>query len=275
MVLDRKVGDLADQFILLVVDVQALELRAEHLVLRHRRELGLGGRGAGCLGVLRERRAGQQRQAKRRSVQFSSCMSSQCSVDALQCEAVTNVPQTDLERLRRGAAGFVVKPRQQRFRRIAGQQGRERHGRLRRARRACRGWYAASRWTSRRAIMWAVRKSVSANATMTDPSSWTAPKSICRISRLRIRAPSSCARGWAGSKAKRATDKPAAARQRLIDRGGEVAVEGRRGEQAGLRDRAARRHRSSAAFGSDAPRSACWRISGKALAATCAGVAGR
>jgi hypothetical protein len=56
--------------------------------------------------------------------------------------------------------------------------------------------------------MWAVRRSVSANATMTDPSGWVAPKSICRISRLRIRAPSSWARGWAGSKAKRATDNP-------------------------------------------------------------------
>src|ERR1700692_3335055 len=32
---------------------------------------------------------------------------------------------------RRGAAGCVVKPRQQRLRRIVGLQGRERHGRLR------------------------------------------------------------------------------------------------------------------------------------------------
>ncbi len=61
---------------------------------------------------------------------------------------------------------------------------------------------------SRRAIMWPLRRSVSANTTTTEPSSWTAPKSICRISRLMIRAPSSWARGWAGSKAKRATDNP-------------------------------------------------------------------
>ena len=61
---------------------------------------------------------------------------------------------------------------------------------------------------SRRAIACAVFRSVSANTTTTEPSSCMAPKSICRIRRLMIRAPSNWARGWAGSKAKRATDNP-------------------------------------------------------------------
>ena len=39
-----------------------------------------------------------------------------------------------------------------------------------------------------------VRKSVSANTTSADPSLRSAPKSICRISRLKSRAPSSCTR---------------------------------------------------------------------------------
>ena len=47
--------------------------------------------------------------------------------------------------LRRGAAGFLVEPRQQRFRRIRRQHGRDRHGRLRSRCRVCRGWCAASR----------------------------------------------------------------------------------------------------------------------------------
>ena len=119
---------------------------------------------------------------------------------------------------------------------------------------------------SRRAMLWAVRRSVSANTTTTDPSSWAAPKSICRIRRLMIRAPSSCARGCSGSNAKRATDSPLPRDCGLIDGGGEIAAEGGRGQQAGSGSSRppasiARSVRLKCAS------SACWRISGRALAA--------
>ena len=61
---------------------------------------------------------------------------------------------------------------------------------------------------SRRATACAVFKSASGKTTTTEPSSWAAPKSICRIRRLMIRAPSNCARGCSGSNAKRASDNP-------------------------------------------------------------------
>ena len=48
-----------------------------------------------------------------------------------------------------------------------------------------------------------------------------------------IRAPSNCARGCAGSKAKRATDNPPPRCWRLIDGAGEIALEGGRCQQAG------------------------------------------
>jgi hypothetical protein len=60
MVLDREIGDLADRFILLILNVQALEFRTEHFVLRHCRKLRIGRRGANGLGVFGEYRACQQ-----------------------------------------------------------------------------------------------------------------------------------------------------------------------------------------------------------------------
>ena len=82
----------------------------------------------------------------------------------------------------------------------------------------------------------------------------TAPKSICRIRRLMMRAPSSCARGCAGIEGEARHRQSAAARlasdrRRLRNRAR------RRSWSAGrCGDRSARRRRSSAACGSDAPR---------------------
>ena len=50
-----------------------------------------------------------------------------------------------------------------------------------------------------------------------------------------IRAPSNCARGCPGSKAKRATDRPPPSASVWLDRAGKIALEGGRRQQAGLR----------------------------------------
>ena len=110
---------------------------------------------------------------------------------------------------------------------------RDRHRRLQRA--ASRLPWLVWRITleSRRAIMWALRRSVSANATMTEPSCCDGaeihlphqPADDPRAVELGARM-----RGIEGEARHRQS---AAARQRLIDRGGEVAVEGSRRQQAG------------------------------------------
>src|SRR5215211_2020997 len=80
--------------------------------------------------------------------------------------------------------------------------------------------------------MWALRRSVSAKATTSEPSLPATPKSVRRIRRLMIRAPSNWARGVEGKACHRQS---AAAGLRLIDGGCEIALEGSLRQQPGAR----------------------------------------
>ena len=89
--LDGDVGDLADQLFLLVIDVQALQFRREHFVLRHRREFRFRRRGADGLGFLREYRACEHGQRSGDQCNFLHIVL-QCRIADLQCGTSMVVP---------------------------------------------------------------------------------------------------------------------------------------------------------------------------------------
>src|SRR5258706_9223249 len=171
MILDGDVGDLADRLILLVIDVQAFQFGTEHLVFGTRRELGFGGRLAGGLGALGQYRARQNGERSSNQCNFLHHVSSsiaelifvnaktkhwfRCFVwnnqDAARRVSSQSRASSDLAE----SVGNIVAS-------VTIGSGR-----------ASRLPWEVWRMTlqSRRAIIWAVRKSVSANATTTDPSS--------------------------------------------------------------------------------------------------------